>query len=121
MRGIYIDRQVDWATGGTQDHYVVVPYECTVRTALATCDADPGDGDTITIAYGATTIGVVTFGSSIAAGATGTYAVDASGKDTRVPAGGVLKITMSQSDAAVAGYLSIQLDEYGCTSTSYGG
>ncbi len=92
--------------------FIPVPTRCIVKSMQAACSVDPGDGETITIADGSTTIGVLTFGTDIAAGATGTYAADSSGGETILDAGDVIKVTISALTAAATFCGYIEIDEY---------
>lgn len=100
------------ATGATADFYAVMPVRCTIKSIQAACSADPGDGETITIYDGSNEVGVLTFGSSIAAGATGTYAANATYGNTVFEAGDVVKITVSQVTAAAVFNGLIYIDEF---------
>ena len=97
------------------DFYVPVPLRCTILGMQAACSADPGDAETITLASGSNTIGVLTFGSTIAAGAVGTYAADATHGNDVLAAGGVLKLTISQLTAAATFCGYIEFDQFACT------
>jgi len=103
------------ATGATADFYVPVPYACTIKTVQAAASADPGDAETITVAKASTTVGVLTYGSTIAAGAVGTYAADATGGETKLAAGDVIKLTISQLTAAATFVGYIQIDPFAMT------
>lgn len=103
------------ATGAAADFYIPVPTRCTVRTMQAACSADPGDAETITLLDGSNTVGVLTFGSTIAAGATGTYAADATYGATIFDAGDVIKLTITQLTAAATFVGYIEVDEFALT------
>lgn len=92
--------------------YIPVPARCTVKNIQAACSVDPGDADTITISKGDTTVGVLTYGTDIAAGATGVFAADATHGETIFEAGEVIKVVISQLAAAATFCGSIVLDEY---------
>jgi len=96
-------------------HQVVVPCRCTIQAIQATPDADPGDAETITVKSGSDTIGVLTFGSDIAAGATGTYVADSTNGKLVLDAGAVITLTITALTAAAvfAGY--VDFDEYART------
>ena len=102
---------------GAATTYFLVPYRCTVREISAIVQADPGDAETITVTYGATAatastaIGTLTFGSTIAAGATATWAADATTGDTVCAEGGFLKFVTSAASAANCD-IDIELDPY---------
>lgn len=97
------------ATGAATTVYVPVPVRCIVKDCQASVSADPGDAETVTLADGSTTLGVLTFGSDIAAGATGTYVADSDGGETVLDAGDVIKVTITQCTAAAVftGYIEI--------------
>ena len=92
--------------------YIPVPTRCTVKSVQAACSVDPGDADTITITKATTAIGVLTYGTDIAAGATGTYAADATTGQTIFEAGDVIKVVISTLGAAATFCGYIVLDEY---------
>lgn len=100
------------ATGAAADFYIPVPSRCTIKDCQAACSADPGDGETITLADGSNTVGVLTFGTGIAAGATGTYAKNATYGETVFEAGDVIKLTVSQLTAAATFVGYIEIDEF---------
>jgi len=97
------------SSSATADFYVPVPYACIIKTVQAAASADPGDAETITVAKASTTVGVLTYGSTIAAGALGTYAADSTGGETAFAAGDVVKLTISQLTAAATfvGYITV--------------
>lgn len=102
-------------TGGALDFYVPLPVRCVVRNIQAAASADPGDAETITAVSGSTNIGVLTYGSSIAPGATGTYVADATTGGTVLAAGSVVKLTISQLTAAATFVGYIEVDEFAMT------
>lgn len=113
---INFQKAIAFATGaGTT--FFQVPYRCTVREITGIVQADPGDDETVTVTGGATAatattaIGVLTFGSDIAAGAVGTWGADASTGDTVLEAGSYLKLVTSAAAAAVCD-INIELDPY---------
>lgn len=110
--------KTDFTVEGTTSetvHQIIVPCRCTIQEIQATPDADPGDAETITIAQGGTDIGVLTFGTDIAAGAVGVYAADATNGKMVLAAGSVVTLTITALTAAAtfAGY--IDFDEYART------
>lgn len=107
---------VTGATGAATTVYIPVPCRCTILSAQASPSADPGDAETITFADGSTDVGVLTFGTDIAAGATGTYAADADDGENIFDAGDVIKVTVSQLTAAATFHGYIEIDEY-CRTT----
>ena len=103
---------VTGATNADTVFYIPVPSKCTVLTAQAACSADPGDGETIVFASGSTNVGTLTFGTDIAAGATGTYAADATNGETVFSAGGSIKATISTLTAAATFVDYVEVDEF---------
>ena len=113
MAGQYrIDFSILGATGGGVSAYIPVPFDCKILGMQASPDADPGDAETLTLSEDSQTIGVLTFGSDIAAGATGTYAADSTYGTKQVNAGDVLKITCSTLTAAATFKGYIDIDPY---------
>lgn len=112
MEDIRHQLMLQTSTGATADAYLAVPYNCTLRDIIGTCQADPGDGEVITVTENSagTILGTYTFGSSIAAGATGTWAANATTGDHVIVAGEVLKFQITQCSAAVWIHLNIELD-----------
>jgi len=102
---------------GALTTYFQVPYRCTVRGISGIVQADPGDAETITITGGATiseatvAIGVLTFGTNIAAGAVGTWAADTTTGGTVLEKDSYLKLVTSAAANAVCN-LNIELDPY---------
>lgn len=103
------------ATGGTVSIYVPLPSRCTIKSIQASPNADPGDAETITLKTGANTVGTLTFGTDIAAGATGTYAADSTYGETVFEADAVVSLTVSQLTAAATFNGYIEIDEYART------
>jgi len=110
-----IDFSLLGATGGATTFYIPVPSRSTIKTVQAACSADPGDGETITVSKGSTTVGVLTYGTDIAAGATGVYAADSTGGETIFAAGEVVKVVISQLTAAATFCGYIEFDEFART------
>lgn len=100
------------ANGSATSAYMAVPYNCTLRDFEATCQGDPGDDDTITVTENSagTSLGVYTFGSDIAAGATGTWVADSTDGGHELVAGEVIKFTSSSCAAAVDICMNVELD-----------
>jgi hypothetical protein len=98
---------------GALTTYFQVPYRCTLRGLSGSVDADPGDGETVTVYKdtGSVELGTLTFGSGIAAGAKGTFAANATYGDTVLAAGDLLKIVTSTASAANL-TLTIELDPH---------
>lgn len=109
---IHFQHNIDFASGAIT-HYFIVPYRCTLRNVTGIVQADPGDDETITFTEdsGSTALGVLTFGSTIAAGAEGTWAGDASTGDHVLEAGELIKMVTSTAAAAQCN-LDIELDPY---------
>ena len=103
---------VTGATGAVATIYVPVPVRSTILTAQASCSVDPGDAETIVFADGATTVGTLTFGTDIAAGAVGTYAADSTNGENVFTAGEAIKVTVSQLTAAATFVGYIEIDEF---------
>jgi hypothetical protein len=98
-----------FSSGAATTSYMVVPYNCVLRDAKAIVDGDPGDGETISLLNDSKTIGKVTFGSGITAGAMGTYAPDETNGELTLMANSSLSIVTS--DAAAANFhLDVELD-----------
>jgi len=100
------------ATGGTAPFTFVVPYKCTVRGVTGAVSADPGGGETITLtnATQSLTMGVITWGSTIAANAKGTWVADSTDGEKSMAEGDVLVFTVSQCTAAATFSLVLELD-----------
>jgi len=90
--------------------YFRVPYKCTVRDLKVTVQADPGDAETVTLESGGATIGVVTLGTDIAAGAYADVVKDASEGDTVLAKNDLLTLTASQVTAVADYVLDLELD-----------
>lgn len=113
---IHFQKAIAFAAGALTT-YFYVPYRCTLRAISGIVQGDPGDAETVTVTGGATVatattaLGVLTFGTDIAAGAIGTWAADATTGDTVLEAGSYLKFVTSAAAAAVCD-LDIELDPY---------
>ena len=107
-----IPLQLSGLASGAVTTFVVTPCRCTVKGMQAVCDADPGDAETITISDGTNDIGVLTYGTGIAAGATGTFTADSTNGDTVFAAGDTIQIDITQltADTEFNGY--IKIDEF---------
>ena len=103
---------VTGASGAATTIYIPVPVRCTVLSAQAACSADPGDAETIVFADGATTVGTLTYGTDIAAGAVGTYAADSTNGENIFAAGEAIKATVSQLTAAATFVGYVEIDEF---------
>ena len=104
-----IDFNLLGSTGGASTFYIPAPFDLQIKGVQAACSADPGDGETLTFSENSNEIGVLTFGSSIAAGATGTYAADSTYGNKTVDAGDVIKVVITQLTAAAtfSGYIDV--------------
>ncbi len=98
--------------------YFPAPYRCTVRDVVACVQADPGDGETLTFANGSDTLGVATFGTTIAAGALATWVADATNGNKVLAEGDLIKITSSTATAADC-IINLELDPIARTETGY--
>lgn len=106
---------------GAVTGYLILPTECTLRDVTSVVQADPGDGDTITItgggsvasgASGATNaLGLITFGSGLAAGAAGAWSGDATTGNMTLLSGSLLKMVTSAAAPADCD-LNIKIDPY---------
>lgn len=104
--------------------YLAVPYRCVVRdvritgqTAVSSIAAASAATVPFTVATGATTLGTVAVpaaGRDMAAGALGTYTVNASTGSTVLAANAVMKMTVAASSIAATGVFiaDIELDPY---------
>ena len=110
MAGQYrINFQLLSANGSAATYYIPAPFDLKVLGMQAACSVDPGDGETITISENSQEIGVLTFGTDIAAGATGTYAANATYGTKTVNAGDVIKVVFTDCTAAAtfSGYIDV--------------
>lgn len=114
---IRFQKVIDFAAGAIT-HYFVVPYRCTLRNVTGIVQADPGDAETITFTENSasTALGVLTFGTTIAAGATGTWTADTTDGAHVLAAGELIKMVTSAAAAAQCD-LDIELDPYARTTT----
>jgi hypothetical protein len=92
--------------------YIPVPFRCTVKSMQACPDADPGDGESLTLLSGSNTVGVLTFGSTINPGATGTFAANATYGDTVLSQDDVLIVKSSTLTAAATFQGYVEIDEF---------
>ena len=104
-----IDFSVLGATGGGVIAHIPAPYRCTIQKIQASPDADPGDAETLTVKSGSNTVGVLTFGTDIAAGATGTYVKNSTYGETVFEKDDIIKVEASTLTAAASfkGYIEI--------------
>ena len=114
-QSINFQKAIAFAAGALTT-YFYVPYRCTLRSISGIVNADPGDAETVTVTYGATVaaataMGVLTFGTDIAAGAIGTWTEDATTGGTVMAEGSYLKFVTSAAATAVCD-LDIELDPY---------
>lgn len=110
-----IDLSLPVAASTVTTFYAVVPVKCIVKDIQLACSIDPGDAETFTVTSGGTAIGVVAMGSTIAAGAIGTYTTDATTGQTVLAAGATLKFVTTSMTAAshFCGY--VEIDPYALT------
>jgi hypothetical protein len=94
--------------------YFRVPYRCTLRDLQGTIQGDIGDAQTLTasVLSNSHALGVLTFGSTIAAGAIGTWVADATYGDEVLEADEVIKLTGSATGAAHDIAIDCELDPY---------
>ena len=119
---IHFQHSTVFASGGEVTTYFQLPYECTLRAVTGIVQGDPGDDETITItgggsvasgAGGATNaLGVLTFGSDIAAGAVGSWTPNITTGGMTLLSGSLLKLVASQGTAACDIDIDIELDPY---------
>lgn len=113
---IHFQHKTAFAAGAATT-YFQVPYRCTVRNIMGIVQGDPGDAETVTVTGGATVaaattaLGTLTFGTDIAAGATGTWAANSSTGDIVLDGGEFLKFVTSAATAANCD-IDIELDPY---------
>ncbi len=113
---IHFQRAAAFAAGALTT-YLYVPYRCTLRALSGIVQADPGDAETVTVTMeptvggASTTMGVLTFGTDIAAGAIGAWVEDATTGGTVMEAGSYLKFVTTAAATAVLD-LDIELDPY---------
>lgn len=117
-RDIFFQHQTAFATGADTTTYLQLPYRCTMRDLKGIVQDDPGNGETITVTYGATiatattAIGVLTFGTDIAAGAVGAWVADSTDGETVMAEDGYLKFVASTGAGVATCDLNIELDPY---------
>ena len=88
-------------TNGAASYAFQAPFGCVVTDAYVTAqNSDIGDADTVTIKKSTTTVGVATFGSTIAAFAKATYVPDSTSGNTAYAAGDNILVDVSALDAA---------------------
>jgi hypothetical protein len=122
ITGNTISMELLGKSSGTVDYYCQVPYRCTIRTVRANCHVDPGDSETITLAWGSYTLGSMAMGSSLSAGSAGTWTEDASSGNTVISANGAIKVTTSAFSAVGTGstiHLEIELDPHALTDDDF--
>jgi hypothetical protein len=113
MAGQYrLDFNLAGGTGGATTFYIAAPYDLTIKGAQAACSADPGDGETITFGEASTDVGVLTYGTDIAAGAVGVYAADSTNGKHKFDKGDAIKVVISQLTAAATFCGYIDVDPY---------
>lgn len=105
--------QIDLTTssGVAVTQYGFVPYRSTFRNAWAVANGDPGDAVVITVTGGGVTLGTLTFGSTIDAGAQATWAANTTYGDTVMDADATLTfVTDTNPDATVKIDIMYELD-----------
>jgi len=103
---------IESLNGSAAVHYIPVPFRCVVKDCQAAVDGDPGDAETLTLNDGTNDLGVLTFGSDIAAGATGTFVSDATNGNTVLEKDAYIKLTLTDQVAAITYIGHIELDEF---------
>jgi len=100
------------STGGAVTRPFVCPYACTVRDLIGAVSADPGDAESVTLtnATQSVTLGVLLFGTDIAANAKGVWTADVTEGETVNAAGDVLLFTVTQLTAAAVFEMILELD-----------
>ena len=88
------------------------PYACTFRDLKGVVNIDPGDDETITVtnATQVTTVGVLLFGSDIAANALGAWTADVTSGEIVIAKDDILVFTSSDCTAAACFTLIAELD-----------
>jgi hypothetical protein len=100
--------------------YFQVPYRCTLREVSGIVQGDPGEDQTVTVTNEptvggtASTLGVLTFGEEITAGAVGAWAADADEGAMVMEKGEFIKFVTSVGADAVLN-MNIELDPYART------
>ena len=115
---INFQHYVDFASGAGTTTYFQLPYRCTMRELRGIVQADPGDGETVTVTHeptvggSSTAIGVMTFGTTISAGAVGAWVADSTDGDKVMEKDEFLKFVPSSGAATATCDLNIELDPY---------
>ena len=104
--------QILGSTGAPVVVPFVCPYACTVRGLIGAVAADPGDAESVTLTNvtQSVTLGVLLWGSTIAANAKGTWTADVTEGETVNAKGDVLVFTVTQLTAATVFSLLLELD-----------
>jgi len=113
MAGQYrLDFCLVGSTGGAATFYIVAPVDLKVLGVQASNSGDHTGVETITLSENSQDIGVLTFVTGATAGATGTYAADATYGTKTVNAGDVIQVVITQlaADSTYCGY--IDFDPY---------
>jgi len=107
--------QIPFASGAATQ-YFIAPFRCTLNDVSGVVQADPGDAETVTFKDGAggNSLGVLTFGTDIAAGAKGTYVPDTTYGSTVLEEGDLIEIVTSTAADAVCD-MFLKLDENAMT------
>lgn len=112
MSKLRIDVSILGATAAASSHYYPAPFRCTVRGLDLAPNADPGDAETVTVKKGSDSVGVLTFGTDIAAGASGTYVSDTTNGHLVFNEGDNIILEISQLTAVATFNGSIKIDPF---------
>ena len=103
------------ANGSTAEAYLIAPFDCIVQNVIATLQGDPGDSDVITVTElgDSTTLGTITFGTTLAVGDDQvSYVKDTTNGDHKVLAGETIRFQLSAATAAANIHLNVELDPF---------
>jgi hypothetical protein len=115
-QNIYFEHAIDFAAGAVTE-YFVVPYDCTLRDVAGVAQGAIGDDETVTVTTEptvggtSTTLGVLTFAGTVAAGDVGAWVADTTDGGHKLFAGEFIKLVTSAGSAAKVN-LTIELDPY---------
>ena len=113
MAGQYrIDFCLVGSTGGAATFYIAAPVDMKIKGVQASNSGIHTGVETITISENSQTIGVLTYATGAAVGATGTYAADATYGTKTVNAGDVISVVITQLGAASTYCGYIDFDPY---------
>ena len=110
-----------WANGAASYSIIINPYKCTLKNVVAMVAVDPGDSDTLTITAvgGSETLGVYTYGTTLAAGSTGTWVADTTNGDHVLTALEGILITGSNGAAAGVSTILVEFDPHALTKDTF--